>query len=131
MGESAGQVKPTTAGGITTSIAGAVIAAKWTCQALQSDREDLLARYQPEWEATFLREMRTMLRLRGVLEKMSNSDVEAVMKAISTPRLVQKLSRIDFDYHASALLGSLGVPGLLRVARAVASAEVRSLLMEG
>jgi digeranylgeranylglycerophospholipid reductase len=130
-GESAGQVKPTTAGGIMTSIAGALIAAKWTCASLDKDQPGLLANYQPEWEASFLKEMKTMLRLRGVLEKLSNADLEALITALATPKLVLKLSQTDFDFHATALLGALGVPGLLRVARVVASAEVRSLLVEG
>jgi digeranylgeranylglycerophospholipid reductase len=130
-GESAGQVKPTTAGGIMTSIAGAVIAAKWTCGSLDQDKPELLANYQPEWEAAFLGEMKAMLRLRGVLEKLSNADLEALIAALVTPKLVLKLSQTDFDFHATALLGALGISGLLRVARVVASAEVRSLLVEG
>jgi geranylgeranyl reductase family protein len=49
VGESAGQVKPTTAGGIMTSIGAAVIAAKWTCAGLDKGDPALLSRYQPEW----------------------------------------------------------------------------------
>ncbi len=131
VGESAGQVKPTTAGGITTSVAGAVIAARWTCASLDRARPDLLANYQREWESDFLKEMKSMLRLRGVLEKLSNEDIEAVVTALATPRLVLKLAHSDFDFHASALLGAIGVSGLLRLAKVVASAEVRSLLLEG
>jgi digeranylgeranylglycerophospholipid reductase len=131
VGESAGQVKPTTAGGIMTSIAGAVVAAKWTWESIQRGEPALMERYQTEWEAAFFKEMRTMVKLRGVFEKMSNADLEAVFSALATPKLILKLSQTDFDFHASALLGALGVPGLLRVAKAVASAEVRSLLMNG
>ncbi len=131
VGESAGQVKPTTAGGIMTSIAGAVIAAKWTCVSLGEGKPGLLANYQPEWEAAFLKETKSMMRLRGVLEKLSNADMEALLTALATPKLVQKLSHSDFDFHASAVLGALGLPGLLRVAKVVASAEVRSLLVDG
>lgn len=131
VGESAGQVKPTTAGGIMTSIAGAVIAAKWACASLEEGQAELLDSYQPEWESSFLKEMKSMLRLRRVLEKLSNADLEALVTALATPRLILKLSQSDFDFHATALLGALGLPGLLRVARVVASAEVRSLLVEG
>jgi digeranylgeranylglycerophospholipid reductase len=130
VGESAGQVKPTTAGGIMTSIAAAVIAAKWTSASLDKGNRSLLLKYQTEWEASFLKEMRTMLRLRGVLEKLTNADLEALITALATPKLVLKLSKTDFDFHATALLGALGIPGLLRVAKVVASAEVRSLLLE-
>jgi digeranylgeranylglycerophospholipid reductase len=130
VGESAGQVKPTTAGGIMTSIAGAVIAARWCSASLQKNQPSLTLGYQREWESDFLREMKTMSRLRGVLEKLSNPDLEGVFSALATPKLVMKLSQTDFDFHATALLGALGVPGLLKVARVVASAEVRSLLVE-
>jgi digeranylgeranylglycerophospholipid reductase len=131
VGESAGQVKPTTAGGIMTSVGAAVYAAKWTCESLKAGSPAPLDNYQKEWSSVFLKEMKSMLRLRGVLEKLSNADLEGVFSAIATPRLVTKLSQTDFDFHASALLGTLGVSGLLRVAKVVASAEVRSLLVEG
>ncbi|MFI5404715.1 MAG: FAD-dependent monooxygenase [Candidatus Gagatemarchaeaceae archaeon] len=130
VGESAGQVKPTTAGGIMTSIAGAVSAAKWVGESIRLDDSSLLAGYQREWESLFLKEMKTMLKLRGVFGKLSNSDMDALVAAMATPKLVLKLSQTDFDFHASALLGALGLPGLLRVARVVASAEMRSLISE-
>ena len=130
VGESAGQVKPTTAGGIMTSIAGAAIAAKWTTTSLERKQPALLANYQTEWELAFLKEMKTMLRLRGVLEKLSNADLEAVIATAASPKLLQKISATDFDFHGTAIMGALGVPGLLRIAKVVASAEVRSLLVE-
>jgi digeranylgeranylglycerophospholipid reductase len=130
VGESAGQAKPTTAGGITTSIAGAVMAARWVGESLRLGDPDLLGNYQRDWEAGFLREMKTMLRLRAVFEKLSNRDLDALVATLATPKLALRLSRTDFDYHASALLGVLGVQGLLSIARVVASSEVRSLLSE-
>jgi hypothetical protein len=75
--------------------------------------------------------MKNMLRLRGVFEKLSNADLDAVAATLAAPRLARRLSRTDFDFHATALLGALGVPGLLRLARVVASAEARSLLVGG
>jgi digeranylgeranylglycerophospholipid reductase len=128
VGESAGQVKPTTAGGIMTSVAGAATAARWACKSLESKDPRLLANYQSEWEAAFLKEMKAMLRLRGVIEKLSNDDLEAIIET-ATPKLVQKLSQTDFDFHATAFFGALGISGLLRIAKVVASAEVRSLLV--
>ena len=129
VGEAAGQVKPTTAGGIMTSVAGGAVAAKWAWAAVQERDPGLLANYQLEWERVFLREMKNMLRLRGVFEKLSNADLDAMAAALAAPRLAQKLSQADFDFHATALLGALGVPGLLRLAKVVASAEARTLLL--
>jgi geranylgeranyl reductase family protein len=128
LGESAGQVKPTTAGGIMTSMAGAVMAAHWVSESLKLDDPDLLGNYQRDWEARFLREMKTMLRLRGVFRRFSNPDLDALVAIVATPKFAHRLSRTDFDFHASALLGVLGVQGLLRIARVMASSEVRSLL---
>jgi len=123
-------VKPTTAGGIMTSVAGAVVAARWVSESLRLDDSNLLGNYQREWEAQFLREMKTMMRLRGVFRKLSNSDLDALVATIATPRILRRLSKSDFDFHASALLGVLGIQGLARIARVVASSEVRSLLSE-
>ncbi len=106
------------------------MAAKWACSTLDGKAPELLANYQREWESVFLAEMRSMLRLRGVLEKLSNEDLDAIIATLSTPKLARKLSKSDFDFHATAILGALGIQGLLRVAKVVASAEVRSLLFE-
>ena len=130
VGESAGQVKPTTAGGIMTSVAGAAMAAKWASASLKKSQPSLLANYQIEWESAFLKEMKTMLRLRGVLEKLSNADLDSMLGTLATPKLLQRLSNSDFDFHGTAILGALGVQGVLRVAKVVASAEVRSILIE-
>jgi flavin-dependent dehydrogenase len=130
VGESAGQVKPTTAGGIMTSVAGAVVAAKWAWTSITKRDPGAISGYQREWESAFMKEMKSMLRLRRILEKLTNSDLEAMIKAIATPKLVSKLSQTDFDFHASSLLGVLGLRGLLGVGKVVASAEVRRLLVE-
>jgi digeranylgeranylglycerophospholipid reductase len=131
VGESAGQVKPTTAGGIMTSIGGAVAAAHWACASVRGGNLRLLSNYQKDWGSRFMKEMRMMLRVRRVLESLNNADLEAVISALATPRTVLRLSQTDFDFHASALLGALGIQGLLRVATVVASAEVRSVIFEG
>ena len=52
MGESAGQVKPTTAGGIMTSVAGAVMAAHWVSESLRLDDPDLLGNYPTRLEGS-------------------------------------------------------------------------------
>lgn len=130
VGESAGQVKPTTAGGIMTSVAGAVMAAHWVSESLRLDDPDLLGNYQRDWKARFLPEMKTMLRLRKVFGRLSNPDLDALVATVANPKLVLRLSRTDFDFHASALLGVLGIEGFLRIAGVVAFSEVRSLLGE-
>jgi digeranylgeranylglycerophospholipid reductase len=128
VGESAGQVKPTTAGGITTSIAGAVIAARWVSDAIQLNNTSLVANYEPDWLARYGKEMKSMKRLRRFFEAMSNDDLDSITKAISTPRLTSQLSQSDFDFHASALLSAIGLSGVLKLTGVVAKAEAKSLL---
>jgi digeranylgeranylglycerophospholipid reductase len=128
VGESAGQVKPTTAGGIMTSLSAAVIAAKWVADAIEAKDPSLVAKYEDDWNGRFQKEMRSMLRLRGVFEKLSNKDLDGVVSAVSSPKFVSKLSSSDFDFHATAVLSALGVLGVVKLAGIVASAEARQLL---
>lgn len=128
VGESAGVTKPTTAGGIVTSVVGAVLAARRVGEALRTDDASPLAKYQSDWDERFGKEMRNMLRLRGVFEKLSNTDLDALVAIFSSPKLLSKLSHSDFDFHGTALLGALGVRGVLGLARIVASTEAKSLL---
>jgi geranylgeranyl reductase family protein len=129
VGESAGLVKPTTAGGIATSVAGAVMAAKWISDAIVQNDEKLIENYQSDWDSRFGKEMKSMQRLRGVFEKLSNKELDALIGVFSAPRLLAKLSQSDFDFHGTALLGALGVRGLLQMAKVVASAEARALII--
>ncbi len=129
VGEAAGQVKPTTAGGIATSIAGGAIAAKWVAESTVSGNPALLERYEADWRGVFMKEMRVMMRLRGAYEALSNEEVDLVMTTIfSSPRLIGRLERSDFDFHATALMSALGVVGLFRMTRLIASVEARRLL---
>jgi geranylgeranyl reductase family protein len=128
VGESAGQVKPTTAGGIMTSLAAAVLAARWVSDAITSKDPSVLDGYQADWEGRFGKELQTMRRLRRVFEMLSNKDLDALVGTLSNPKLVAKLSASDFDFHATALLSAVGIVGLMRIARLVASSEAKQLL---
>ncbi len=130
VGESAGQVKPTTAGGIVTSLAAAVLAARWVSEAIASKDPSVLNGYQPDWESRFLKEMRAMKKLRHVFEMLTNKDLDALVATLSKPKLVAKLSSSDFDFHATGLLSAVGIVGLMRIARLLASTEARQLLRD-
>ena len=72
VGESAGQVKPTTAGGIPSSVAGGVIAARWVSDSVMLKDPSLVSRYQPDWSGRYGKEYRLMTRLRHIYENLSN-----------------------------------------------------------
>jgi digeranylgeranylglycerophospholipid reductase len=128
VGESAGQVKPTTAGGITTCVAAGVIAARRVADSLLLKDPGALANYQPDWDRSFGRELRVMKRVRRLYENLTNRDLETIMTKLSDPRVTRKLSSSDFDFHASSFLSILGVRGALQLAGLLVSTEARQAL---
>ena len=129
VGESAGQVKPTTAGGILGSLAAGTIAAHWAAESIRKGDRRLLANYQADWEERFGREFRMMRHLRRVFTELTNDDMDRMVAALSSKRTSEKLASSDFDFHATALLWALGVRGTLRLASLLFSAEARETLL--
>lgn len=125
VGESAGQVKPTTAGGIPTSIAGGVIAARWVSDSLALKDPSLVSRYQPDWSGRYGKEYRLMTRLRHIYENLSNGDLDKLVATLERPKVAAKLASGSFDFHASAALSALGVKGLLQLAGVLVSSEAK------
>ncbi|TLY14633.1 MAG: hypothetical protein E6K84_01975 [Thaumarchaeota archaeon] len=105
-----------------------MIAAKWVAESVHSRDPSRLEGYETEWRETFEKEMKAMTRLRGVFERLSNREVDLLISTLSSPKLLARLGKSDFDFHATAFLSALGVVGLFTLARLVASAEVRQLL---
>jgi digeranylgeranylglycerophospholipid reductase len=128
VGESAGQVKPTTAGGIPSSVAAGVIAARWLADATLLKDPSLIARYQPDWSARYGKEYRLMTRLRHIYENLSNKDLDKLVATLQRPKVAAKLASGSFDFHASAALSALGVKGLLQLAGVLVSSEAKSTL---
>jgi digeranylgeranylglycerophospholipid reductase len=128
VGESAGQVKPTTAGGIPSSTAGGTIAARWVADALQTGEPSLVDRYQPEWHATYGKEYRLMVKLRHIFENLSNKDLDKLVATLENPKVAEKLSAGSFDFHASAAISALGVKGVLQLAGVLMSSEAKHAL---
>ena len=125
VGESAGQVKPTTAGGIPSSVAAGVIAARWVSDSIQLKDPSLVARYQPDWSGRYGKEYRLMTRLRNIYENLSNKDLDKLVATLERPKVAAKLASGSFDFHASAALSALGVTGLLQLAGVLVSSEAK------
>ncbi len=128
VGESAGQVKPTTAGGILSSVAGGSIAARWVTESIGSADPSLLLGYQREWTKEFGDEFRTMKRLRHMYESLSNPDIDRIVSALGSKRVSERLAKTDFDFHATAFISALGAKGTLQLASILLSAEARQAL---
>ena len=128
VGESAGQVKPTTAGGILGSVAGGMMAGRWMAESIRSGERALISNYQRDWDREFGREFRLMKRLRSLYRHLSNDDLERMVGALSSPRVSAKLASADFDFHASALMSALGAKLTLQLASVLLSAEAKQAL---
>ena len=129
IGEAAGQVKPTTAGGILSSVAGGSIAARWLAESLKDRDPSLLENYQRDWTMEFGNEFRMMGRLRHLYESLSNGDVDKIVRTIGSKKVSERLSASDFDFHASAFLSALGARGAIQLAGILLSAEAKQVLL--
>lgn len=127
VGESAGQVKPTTAGGISLAIASSVIASKWIAESVRKKDPSLLKKYEVEWKAKFGSEMRLMLLVRKFFKSISNSEIDNIILKANKLGLNKDISNANFDFHVSSLLKSLGLSKVLNTSFAMFNSYVKSL----
>jgi digeranylgeranylglycerophospholipid reductase len=121
VGDAAGQVKPTTGGGVFYGLLCADIAADILHKALSSNNLSArsLSRYQTEWHKAIGRELRNGYIARHAYEKLSNRGIErlfnfALKKGI--PDAINQSPNISFDWHGKAMteLIKISLPKLLK-----------------
>ena len=112
VGDAAGQVKPTTGGGIYYGLLSAGIAVDVLHNALSAD--DLsakqLIRYDKEWRRILSRELQVGYWARRFYEKLSDHQVEQLFHLIESNGIRETLLESDdfsFDWHAGIILGVL------------------------
>jgi digeranylgeranylglycerophospholipid reductase len=121
VGEAAGQVKPTTGGGIFFSLLCADVATDTLHQALQTKdfSQSKLASYQKQWRAKLGKELKTGYWARGLYEKLGNQQIELLYYIASNngiPQLITELEDFSFDWHSKIILKvlmhlALSIPG--------------------
>jgi len=125
VGDAAGQVKPTTGGGIYYGLLCADIASDVLCDALQKD--DLsaksLARYERRWRRKLGGELRTGYWARRLYERLSNGQVDRLFDVVRAGGLDDALlgaPDLSFDWHGRTIAGLLKyrlVAGALGIVR--------------
>jgi digeranylgeranylglycerophospholipid reductase len=112
IGDAAGQVKPTTGGGIYFGHIGARIAAEVLTEALSSD--DLtaghLSRYQRRWRARMGREISRGYWARWAYARLSDRQIEGIFNMLNSNGTVDALIRSEnfsFDWHSKLILAVL------------------------
>jgi digeranylgeranylglycerophospholipid reductase len=122
VGDAAGQVKPTTGGGVVLGGLCACIAGDVASEHLSG--EEKLSRYDKLWREKYGSEFRSMLALRGLMNGLGDERLNRVLHAFKEEGLQAKaqslLERGDIDMQAGVIREALTDPAML-------AALVRSL----
>ena len=113
VGDAAGQVKPTTGGGIYYGLLCADIAADTLHQALKDDNLSArtLANYQRRWRKKLGRELEISYYARKLYERLSDKQVDRMFNLIKSHGIDQALLQAEdlaFDWHGEAVIRLMG-----------------------
>jgi geranylgeranyl reductase family protein len=127
IGDAAGQVKPTTGGGIYFGHLGARIAAEVLDKALSSDNltAGQLSCYQKQWKAKIGKELSRGYWARWLYAKLSDHQIKGIFNVVDSSNMAQALLNSDnfsFDWHSRLILA------ILRHSSAYPFLKIRHLL---
>jgi len=109
VGDAAGQVKPTTGGGIYYGLLCADIAANNLHRALGSDvlTAKSLANYEREWKKKLGRELKRGYWARRFYERLNDRQIDRIFDVIKSSGVIDALLKekdLSFDWHAEVIL---------------------------
>jgi len=113
VGEAAGQVKPTTGGGVYYGLLCADIAAGVLQRSFEADdfSSSALSAYEEEWRARLNRELTIGYWARTLLAKLSNDKIDRLFRLAGKkglPELIADGNGFSFDWHSQLLLKMAG-----------------------
>ena len=135
VGEAAGQVKPTTGGGIYYGILCADIAVDTLQQAfLAKDfSKSILGSYQKQWQTRLGKELKTGYLAHRLYERLSNRQIERLHTFVSNsgiPKLITGSEDFSFDWHAHLIMKvakSLAVSAPVHVIKSLAGRDASAV----
>jgi geranylgeranyl reductase family protein len=110
VGDAAGQVKPTTGGGIFYGLIGANLAAKTLMRAFAEGRfhRKFLQSYDRDWKKVLRGESWMGHLGRKVFEKFSDEQLDRLVRVCGDEKVTQLVNRhADFDWHSRSVLSFL------------------------
>ena len=124
VGSAAGQVKPTTGGGIYYGLLCADIAADNLHRSLESDNLSAknLANYQKEWKRELGRELKLGYWGRRFYELLSDRKIDRIFDIIQKNGIDETLIKandLNFDWHGRVILRLIGYGALSSIVRSV------------
>jgi len=118
VGDAAGQVKPTTGGGVILGGICASIAGKTAVEAVSSwdCSAQFLSRYENSWKTQLGKDFRTMLLARRIMNRLSDQTLDKLFKIVVKENLQELFSTEgDMDFQSSVLLKMLKKKEILGV----------------
>ena len=124
VGTAAGQVKPTTGGGIYYGLLCADIAAATLERALKADdlSTDNLATYERAWRRRLWSELKRGYRVRKLYNTLSDNQIDrlfTVVKSADLDSMFLNDRGVSFDWHSGGLLKILGNVALSGITHAI------------
>lgn len=115
VGDASSQVKPTTGGGVIWGMTCAQIAAETAYEALiKGDfSSEFLSLYQRRFERALGFDVKVMLRIRKMLDAMSDKNIDDAISLFRRLRLDETLQNFDIDFQGQSLLHLLRSPRML------------------
>jgi len=118
VGDAASQVKPTTGGGVIFGLTCAQIAGEVACKAVdvQDFSEMFLSSYQSRWNRVVGFELNTMLRMRKMLDSLSDRRLDNIISLCSRLGVDNVLEKAgDLDFQGRSLISVVKYPGTAAV----------------
>jgi len=124
VGDAAGQVKPTTGGGIYYGLLGAEIATNNLRDALIDNdlSERRLSRYEWAWRRKLGRELKLGYWARKLFERLSEKQIDLIFQIIKTGGIDEALLRakeITFDWHSRTITSLLKYQMIIRALKLI------------
>jgi flavin-dependent dehydrogenase len=122
VGGAAGQVKPTTGGGIYYGLLCADLAADNLHRALETDSLSArsLASYEREWKRKIGRELKMGYWTRRFYQRLSDRQIDKIFDIIKSRSIDEELLKEDglsFDWHGESLVKLLGRGAIAKVVK--------------
>jgi digeranylgeranylglycerophospholipid reductase len=111
VGDAAGQVKPTTGGGIYFGLISADFAAQTLHKAITNNdfSAQQLSAYERDWQAKIGTELRREYMARKMFERLTDRQIDQVFSLVRSTGLVESLSAegFSFDWHGNIISHAL------------------------
>ena len=139
VGDAAGQVKPTTGGGIYYALVAGGMAADTLAEALRLNdfSAAMMGNYESEWKKLLKRELEVGYSSRRLFERLTDRQLNFLLRLVARTGLHRDMATLPasaFDWHSSAVVNLLKHPivgKFLRLAQPVASRLTRDSLEDG